>query len=83
MPAISSIATWRSSAPSLPCSTPTTAASPPNTAATCRAGCSSSIAVVSSRRLLAKPRIYLSDYFHQRYDAPARANLRRAVNEKR
>ena len=35
------------------------------------------------KALLAKPRIYLSDYFHQRYDAPARANLRRAVSEKR
>lgn len=35
------------------------------------------------KTLLARPRIYLSDYFHQRYDARARANLRRAVNEKR
>ena len=35
------------------------------------------------KALLAKPRIYLSDFFHQRYDAPARANLRRAMNEKR
>jgi predicted metal-dependent HD superfamily phosphohydrolase len=33
--------------------------------------------------LLAKPRIYLSGFFHQRYDAQARANLRRAINEKR
>ncbi|MET0654513.1 MAG: hypothetical protein ABWY94_02940 [Pseudoxanthomonas sp.] len=29
--------------------------------------------------LLARERIYLSDWFHQRYDAPARANLRRAI----
>lgn len=29
--------------------------------------------------LLARDRIYLSDWFHQRYDAPARANLRRAI----
>jgi predicted metal-dependent HD superfamily phosphohydrolase len=29
--------------------------------------------------LLARERIYLSDWFHQRYDAPARVNLRRAV----
>lgn len=29
--------------------------------------------------LLEKPRIFLSDYFHQRYDAPARANLRRRL----
>jgi predicted metal-dependent HD superfamily phosphohydrolase len=35
------------------------------------------------KTLLAKPRIYLSDFFHVRYDAQARANLRRAVNEKR
>lgn len=35
------------------------------------------------KALLAKPRIYLSDFFHQRYDAQARANLRRAINEKR
>lgn len=31
------------------------------------------------KRLLAAPRIYLSDFFHQRLDARARANLRRAV----
>jgi len=35
------------------------------------------------KALLGKPRIYLSDFFHERYDARARANLRRAVNEKR
>lgn len=29
--------------------------------------------------LLAHERIYLSDWFHQRYDAAARANLRRAI----
>jgi predicted metal-dependent HD superfamily phosphohydrolase len=29
--------------------------------------------------LLARERIYLSDWFHQRYDAMARANLRRAI----
>ena len=29
--------------------------------------------------LLASERIYLSDWFHQRYDAQARANLRRAI----
>lgn len=34
------------------------------------------------KALLAKPRIYLSGFFHQRYDAQARANLRRAINEK-
>lgn len=31
------------------------------------------------KRLLAAPRIYLSDFFHQRLDARARDNLRRAV----
>ena len=30
--------------------------------------------------LLARERIYLSDWFHQRYDAQARANLRRATS---
>jgi predicted metal-dependent HD superfamily phosphohydrolase len=30
-------------------------------------------------RLLDAERIYLSDYFHARFDAPARANLRRAL----
>lgn len=35
------------------------------------------------KALLARPRIYLSDFFHDRYDARARANLRRAINEKR
>lgn len=35
------------------------------------------------KALLAKPRIYLSDFFHDRHDAQARANLRRAVNAKR
>lgn len=34
------------------------------------------------KTLLARDRIYLSDGFHARYDAPARANLRRAVNRK-
>lgn len=29
--------------------------------------------------LLGRERIYLSDWFHQRYDAAARANLRRAI----
>jgi len=31
------------------------------------------------RDLLARPRIFLSDYFHQQLDAAARANLRRAT----
>ncbi|MFC3715779.1 hypothetical protein ACFONC_06425 [Luteimonas soli] len=35
------------------------------------------------KALLGRPRIYLSDFFHERYDARARANLRRAINEKR
>lgn len=35
------------------------------------------------KSLLGMPRIYLSDFFHARYDARACANLRRAVNEKR
>lgn len=35
------------------------------------------------KRLLARERIFLSDFFHERLDAQARANLRRAVNEKR
>ena len=35
------------------------------------------------KALLAKERIFLSDFFHDRYDAQARINLRRAVNEKR
>ncbi|QSX76152.1 hypothetical protein HIV01_006570 [Lysobacter arenosi] len=35
------------------------------------------------KALLARPRIYLSDFFHQRYDTQARRNLRRAVTEKR
>ena len=35
------------------------------------------------KRLLARERIFLSDFFHARLDARARANLRRAVNEKR
>ncbi len=35
------------------------------------------------KALLARPRIYLSDFFHQRYDVQARRNLRRAVTEKR
>ncbi len=33
--------------------------------------------------LLARPRIYLSDFFHERFDAQARANLRRCVTGKR
>lgn len=33
--------------------------------------------------LLAKERIFLSDWFHERLDAQARINLRRAVTEKR
>ena len=28
---------------------------------------------------LARERLYLTDHFHARYDAPARANLRRAI----
>ena len=35
------------------------------------------------KALLAKPRIYLSDSFHESLDEQARCNLRRAVNEKR
>jgi predicted metal-dependent HD superfamily phosphohydrolase len=35
------------------------------------------------KALLARERIYLSDFFHQRLDAQARANLRRAVTTKR
>jgi predicted metal-dependent HD superfamily phosphohydrolase len=35
------------------------------------------------KALLAKPRLYLSEFFHARLDAQARRNLRRAVNEKR
>ena len=35
------------------------------------------------KALLGRPRIYLSDFFHDRYDARARANLRRAVNARR
>ncbi|WP_411851720.1 hypothetical protein ACLB90_04015 [Stenotrophomonas sp. LGBM10] len=31
------------------------------------------------RQVLMKPRIFLSDFFHQRLDAPARANLRRLL----
>lgn len=33
--------------------------------------------------LLGRERIFLSDFFHERYDAQARRNLRRAVTEKR
>jgi len=33
--------------------------------------------------LLATPRIFLGDFFHARYDARARANLRRAIDAKR
>jgi predicted metal-dependent HD superfamily phosphohydrolase len=35
------------------------------------------------KALLMKERIFLSDWFHQRLDAQARINLRRAVTEKR
>jgi predicted metal-dependent HD superfamily phosphohydrolase len=35
------------------------------------------------KALLARERIFLSDFFHSRLDAQARANLRRAVNGKR
>lgn len=35
------------------------------------------------KALLARERIFLSDFFHQRLDAQARINLRRAVTEKR
>lgn len=35
------------------------------------------------KALLARPRIYLSDFFHDRFDAQARANLRRHVTGKR
>ena len=35
------------------------------------------------KALLARPRIYLSDFFHARLDAQARANLRRVVTGKR
>lgn len=35
------------------------------------------------KALLAKERIFLSDFFHARLDAQARSNLRRAVTEKR
>ncbi len=35
------------------------------------------------KSLLARPRIYLSDFFHDRLDDRARRNLRRAVTEKR
>lgn len=35
------------------------------------------------KALLARPRIYLSGFFHDRFDAQARANLRRCVTGKR
>ncbi len=35
------------------------------------------------KKLLARERIFLSDFFNANYDAQARRNLRRAVNEKR
>ena len=35
------------------------------------------------KTLLGRPRIFLSDFFHQRLDARARANLRRAVTVRR
>lgn len=31
------------------------------------------------KRLLAAPRIYLTAFFHERFDAPARGNLKRAI----
>ena len=34
------------------------------------------------KALLQRPRLYLSDFFHQRFDAQARINLRRAVTHK-
>ncbi len=33
------------------------------------------------KKLLEAPRIFLSEFFHARFDAAARANLRRALNE--
>jgi len=35
------------------------------------------------KALLGRPRIFLSEFFHERYDAQARANLRRAITTKR
>lgn len=35
------------------------------------------------KSLLARERIFLSEYFHEQFDARARINLRRAVTEKR
>lgn len=35
------------------------------------------------KALLKRERIFLSDFFHERYDVQARVNLRRAINEKR
>ena len=35
------------------------------------------------KELLARPRIYLSEFFHARCDAQARSNLRRAITTKR
>lgn len=35
------------------------------------------------KELLGRERIFLSAFFHERYDPQARANLRRAINEKR
>jgi len=35
------------------------------------------------KALLARERIFLSDFFHERFDAQARHNLRRAITEKR
>lgn len=35
------------------------------------------------KALLARPRIYLGDFFHDRLDAAARANLRRVLNTRR
>jgi predicted metal-dependent HD superfamily phosphohydrolase len=33
------------------------------------------------KNLLARQRIFLSDWFHERYDAAARANLRRVLQQ--
>lgn len=35
------------------------------------------------KALLLRKRIFLSEFFHARYDAPARSNLRRAISHKR
>jgi predicted metal-dependent HD superfamily phosphohydrolase len=65
------------------CSMRTTAASRPNTAAWCRGW----LFAINRKRflkgLLARDRIYVSDHFHERLDAQARSNLRRAITTKR